>query len=130
MKRGGVLLVAAAVAVITGGAALFASVERLPFTTGLYWAIVTAGTVGYGDVAPRTPHGRLIAVAVILIAVPLLGGVYTRMAGAHIRRKLSGDLGEIRDTAEKAHRIAADTYHHHTGRDHPDAPSTTTERRE
>lgn len=35
----------------------------------------------------------------------------------------SADLAEIRQIAEKAHRIAADTYEHHTGRRHPDAPA-------
>ena len=125
MKRGVVVLLAVAAAVITGGAALFAYVERLPFTTGLYWAIVTAATVGYGDIAARTSTGRLITVAVILTAVPLLGAVFARMTSAHIRGHLRKDLGDIRGTAEKAHRIAADTYRHHTGRDHPDAPSTT-----
>jgi hypothetical protein len=33
------------------------------------------------------------------------------------------DLSEIRAAAQSAHRIAADLYRHHTGRDHPDAPS-------
>lgn len=32
------------------------------------------------------------------------------------------DLREIRDIAAAAHRIAADTYRHHTGHEHPDAP--------
>lgn len=32
------------------------------------------------------------------------------------------DLAEIRDIASAAHRIAADTFRHHTGHDHPDAP--------
>lgn len=31
-------------------------------------------------------------------------------------------LAEIREIAESAHRIAADTYEHHTGARHPDSP--------
>jgi voltage-gated potassium channel len=43
--------------------------------TGIYWAIVTLTTVGYGDISPATPAGRLLAsMAMILgygiIAVP------------------------------------------------------------
>lgn len=43
--------------------------------TGIYWAITTISTVGYGDISPHTPIGKFItAVAMILgyglIAVP------------------------------------------------------------
>jgi hypothetical protein len=36
----------------------------------------------------------------------------------------AAELAELREIASKAQRIAADTYRHHTGRDHPDAPSS------
>ena len=42
---------------------------------GVYWAIVTLTTVGYGDIAPRTPLGRILASIIMImgygiIAVP------------------------------------------------------------
>ncbi len=47
---------------------------------GIYWAIVTVGTVGFGDIAPATALGRFLASILILfgyglIAVPT--GIYT-----------------------------------------------------
>jgi voltage-gated potassium channel len=47
---------------------------------GIYWAIVTVGTVGFGDIAPATGFGRFLASILILfgyglIAVPT--GIYT-----------------------------------------------------
>jgi voltage-gated potassium channel len=47
---------------------------------GIYWAIVTVGTVGFGDIAPATGLGRFLASILILfgyglIAVPT--GIYT-----------------------------------------------------
>jgi polar amino acid transport system substrate-binding protein len=39
---------------------------------GLYWAVVTTTTVGYGDKTPKTPLGRLIAVVWMLGSVVLV----------------------------------------------------------
>jgi voltage-gated potassium channel len=42
----------------------------------LWWAVVTASTVGYGDISPQTWQGRLMAAVLIsvmvLIVVPLI----------------------------------------------------------
>ena len=38
---------------------------------GIYWAVVTASTVGYGDKAPVRPLGRVLAMLVIIISLPM-----------------------------------------------------------
>ncbi|MBL4771367.1 MAG: ion transporter [Planctomycetes bacterium] len=48
----------------------FSSIPR-----GVYWAVVTLTTVGYGDIAPQTPAGQAVAMVVMvlgygIIAVP------------------------------------------------------------
>jgi len=40
---------------------------------GMYWAIVTASTVGYGDKVPHRWAGRILAGVLIIIALPLFG---------------------------------------------------------
>jgi len=46
------------------------------FGDALWWAVVTASTVGYGDISPKTLEGRLIAALLIsvmvLIVIPLI----------------------------------------------------------
>lgn len=38
----------------------------------LYWSVVTVSTVGYGDITPHTPGGRLISMALIFIGLGVL----------------------------------------------------------
>ena len=70
------LLIGLACAAIVGGGLAFAATQGVSVGTGMYWAVVTASTVGYGDVTPHNPAGRVIAVAVILTAIPLFAGVF------------------------------------------------------
>lgn len=56
----------------------------------MWWAIVTLGTVGYGDVVPVTPLGKLVATAgiflgVILIALPV--GIIATAFSEQIHRR-------------------------------------------
>jgi voltage-gated potassium channel len=45
------------------------------FGDAVWWTCATLATVGYGDVAPVTPLGRLIAVGVMAVGLALLGAV-------------------------------------------------------
>ncbi len=40
---------------------------------GMYWALVTASTIRYGDKVPHRWRGRLVAAIVIIISLPLFG---------------------------------------------------------
>jgi hypothetical protein len=39
---------------------------------GIWWAIVTLATVGYGDVVPKTPWGRVVGSVVIVFGVTFI----------------------------------------------------------
>ena len=119
MKRA-VWLAVAAAAWVTWGGLMFASTEHVPATTGLYWAITTATTVGYGDVVPRDSAGRLIAVVVMLGAIPLLGAAFAAATSAH----LSSWWHERHATRlDDMHQVLSDLYEHATGQPHPRSTS-------
>jgi voltage-gated potassium channel Kch len=67
------LVVTAGLALLAGFVVTLVDRDDFPtFGTGLWWAIVTLATVGYGDVVPHSAWGRVIGSAVILVGVTLI----------------------------------------------------------
>ncbi|KSW10743.1 hypothetical protein CF15_08150 [Pyrodictium occultum] len=59
----------------------FSLVEGLGLQEGLYWALETMTTVGYGDIVPRTPAGRLIAMLTIVAGIAVYTALVSIAAG-------------------------------------------------
>ncbi len=57
------------------------------FGQGLWWAIVTVTTVGYGDRYPVTPFGQGVAVALMLVGIGLLGVLTATVASYFVDQK-------------------------------------------
>jgi voltage-gated potassium channel len=90
--RHALILFGLATSVVIVGGILFSATEHVGVDSGLYWAVTTATTVGYGDISPKTGGGRIIATVVMLSTIPLLGAVFAVWSGAaaasHFRRLL------------------------------------------
>lgn len=81
---------------------------------GRYWAYTG------GNVAAMPECGAVAVIFAVCFRKPVA-------AWWHKHFGAKAELAEIRDLAARAHRIASDTYFHHTGKVHPDAPSETGE---
>lgn len=78
--------------VLVGGAS-YAAVEQdqdLSAWDGIWWAVTTVTTVGYGDSFPTTDVGRVIAMAVMLVGIGFVALLTAYVADRFIRQ----DLGE------------------------------------
>ena len=72
--------------VILGGA-LFATVEGRGLTTwdGVWWAMTTVTTVGYGESHPHTDGGRAIAIAVMIAGIGFVAILTAYVAERFVR---------------------------------------------
>jgi voltage-gated potassium channel len=88
--------VIAAFGILAGGAA-FAAVERdqdLSAWNGVYWAITTITTVGYGDIGPQTEAGRVIAVTLMLTGIAYVA-ILTAAIAQQFLAVIVGDEREV-----------------------------------
>jgi voltage-gated potassium channel len=54
------------------------------FGDGVWWAIVTLGTVGYGDIVPHTAWGRVVGSLVIVVGVTFIAFLTATVTSAFI----------------------------------------------
>ena len=62
-----------------------------------YWAIVTVATVGYGDIAPQTVGGRIVAMVLILIGLGILSFLVSIIVAA-----FNEEMDELRESSTYA----------------------------
>lgn len=55
------------------------------FSDGLWWAVTTVTTVGYGDRFPTTSEGRILAVMLMLVGISLVGVITASVASWFVR---------------------------------------------
>jgi voltage-gated potassium channel len=84
----GVIVVATAVIVTISGVAIRAldSREYSSIWEGMWWALQTVTTVGYGDVTPENVAGRFVAGAVMLAGVALVAIVTAAVTSSFVAR--------------------------------------------
>lgn len=100
---------AAVLALLTvlGGGAGFAAVEKsqdLSSWDGVWWALTTVSTVGYGDITPKTDGGRVIAIVVMLVGIGFVAILTAAAAERFIagrREMMAEERRELRERLDE-----------------------------
>lgn len=110
--RSVIYIVAAVALTIIVAGAVVAEVERdapganiTSLGTGLWWAVVTISTVGYGDVYPVTTVGRVLAGALMFFGVAMFGILTATLASSFAKREAESPTGEFASLHERLDRI-------------------------
>jgi voltage-gated potassium channel len=97
-RRAGLLIASVTVVVTIAAGFLMWLLDRDEFPNvwlGLWWAVQTVTTVGYGDVTPADPLGRSIAAIVMLSGIGFLTVVTAAITAVFVesaRRRFRDDL--------------------------------------
>jgi voltage-gated potassium channel len=106
-RRAALAIALATVVVTLGAGALMRVLSPHDFSSvwiGLWWAVQTVTTVGYGDVVPRSTSGRIVAAVVMLVGIGFLTVVTASVTAALVesyRRRARSDDGRARLQARR-----------------------------
>src|SRR4051794_21857223 len=122
-RRAGLVIAAITLAVAIGAAVVMRSVDHEDFPSigsGLWWAVQTVTTVGYGDTVPTSTGGRLVATVVMVTALGFVSVLTASISAAFVeatrRRRSRRDDASLEHIADRLdaieHRLTALSVHH------------------
>ena len=97
------VIVSATAVVVVGSGVLIRALDHSEYPNiwvGMWWALQTVTTVGYGDVSPAKPSGRIIAAFVMLYGVAFVTIFVAAITSIFVARA-SAERGIAEDEAEQ-----------------------------
>ena len=80
---------------------------------GMYWALITASTIGYGDKVPQRWIGRILAAIIILLFLPLFGFFIAQLSSDLTMQSLKSSINGPQDLRGKRVAVVEDTTSFH-----------------
>ncbi|WP_338018336.1 potassium channel family protein [Fructobacillus parabroussonetiae] len=109
--NGFIYLMSFAVVLVLLSAGIYSLAENVSYANALWWAIVTATTVGYGDISPTTAIGRGVAIILMFVGIGLIGTItstvtsfFTQQQADKSDEELNKKLAEINDKLDRLER--------------------------
>ncbi|NAT10592.1 two pore domain potassium channel family protein [ANME-1 cluster archaeon AG-394-G06] len=81
------VLLSFAITVVTVGTVVFHLLEKWSWIDSLYFTIITLATIGYGDLVPTTPVGKLVTVIFVIVGVGIFLGFLNKMMERRVEQR-------------------------------------------
>jgi voltage-gated potassium channel len=103
------VIVTATTLIVVGGGVLIRVIDHQEYPSiwvGMWWALQTVTTVGYGDVTPRDPSGRVVGALVMLEGIAFLAIITAAITSSFVARAArERDVTEGADEAAFEERV-------------------------
>jgi voltage-gated potassium channel len=107
-RGAGVVIATVSTSITVAAGLLMTVVDRANFPTlgsGLWWAVQTVTTVGYGDDVPTTVSGQLLAALVMLLGIGFLTVITAAITSTFVSRSRQTSSDADTPTAEQLRQI-------------------------
>jgi voltage-gated potassium channel len=92
------------ITILAGGLMTFVDHDNFEtIGSGMWWAVQTVTTVGYGDAVPKTLAGQILAAVVMLLGIGFVTVITASITGAFVARSRPDQQGSEVHITEQRH---------------------------
>lgn len=94
VRRNFRLLASIALAVVALGTIVMHIIEKLHWIDAFYFSVVSLTTVGYGDITPKTPIGKLFVCFYLLAGIGIIAAFASNLVRSAVARRVINKSGK------------------------------------
>ncbi|WP_349641046.1 ion channel [Eupransor demetentiae] len=99
--NGFIYVLLSAIAIMLLGGGVYALSEDTSFGDGIWWAIATTTTVGYGDISPHTILGKVVAGILMIVGIGLIGSITSTVTSFFVHQDQENENDKIEESLSR-----------------------------